>query len=162
MLYISKNDAVDIPAGAAFAEASSLVTAMDATDFYEFELKRELSSFTNTITRESANGTTYNAQQISAVFLGSSDRNETIQDTMLAVANGRRNVIILDNNQNLYIAGARDGLEVTSIAYETGTALGDMQGFRMEMTGSEKTLYYGTFGSDADPTSGITGFNVAT
>lgn len=162
MLYISRGDATDIPAGSAFAETSSLITAIDTQTYYAFQLKKELSSFTNTITREAANGTTYNAQQISAVFLSSDDRNETIQDTMLAVANGRRNVWVLDNNQNLYLAGARDGMEVTTIAYETGTALGDMHGFRMEMTGSEKTLYYGTFGTDETPYSGITGFTIGT
>jgi len=159
-LYISEEDAVDIPAGTGFTEVSSLITVIAAQDFRLFELKKELSMFTNTITREAANGTVYNAQQITAVFHADDSSNERIQDTMLAVANGRRNVFVLDNNENLYLAGARDGMEVTSIAYETGTSLGDMVGFRMEMAGSEKTLYYGTFGTAEDPTSGITGFNI--
>jgi len=159
-LLISETDAVDIPAGTAFAEADSLITTIDAQTFYEFELKRELSSFTNTITREAANGTVYNAQQLSAVFLLPADTPETIADVMLSVANGRRNVWVLDNNQNLYLAGARDGLEVTTIALETGTSYGDMVGYRMEMTGSEKTLYYGTFGTDAAPFGGVTGITV--
>ena len=79
-MYISETDAVDIPAGSGFAEANSLITTIAAQNFAEFQLKRDLSSFTNTITREADNSTLYNAHTISAVFLESATENEALQN----------------------------------------------------------------------------------
>lgn len=158
--YMSEDQAVDIPALAGFAASSSSITAVTsgtAVEFWEFELKKELSTFTNTTTREPANGTVFESQSATLVFHGDATRN---YETFHKLATGRRNVWILDNQNQLFLLGATQGMDVTSVAFEPGTSYGDMVGYRMELTGSEPALYFGAAGTAADPFNGITGVSI--
>jgi hypothetical protein len=164
-VFISKAKAIDLPSLFAFTVTADLVTEITATCFYEFELKRELSSLTVTQNHDAASGTTMVEQSLTCVFLGQ----DAVEYASLAdVAYGHRTVIVQTDNNVLYLLGAENGMEVTTFTNETGTAYGDFAGYRLEMTGREKINYFASplagypATGDASIITGTTGATICT
>ena len=164
-VFISQAAALDLVSVDAFSITSDLVDTITATCFYEFELKRELSSLTVTQNHDAASGTTMVEQSLSCVFLGQS---ATEYANLADIAYGHRTVIVQTDNNVLYLLGAENGMEVTSFTNETGTAYGDFVGYRLEMTGREKINYFATplagwpTSGDASIITGTTGATICT
>jgi hypothetical protein len=164
-VFISQAAAIDQVSGADFAVAADLVTTITAQCFYEFQLKRELSSLTVTQNHDAASGTTMVEQSLSCVFLGQS---ATEYADLADIAYGHRLVIVQTDNNVLYLLGAENGMEVTSFTNETGTSYGDFVGYRLEMTGREKINYFATPLADwpvaggASIITGTTGASICT
>lgn len=140
-IYISAADAVDMPADVAFEvdAASGLVDIIGAMSVYKFELKRELSSMEVTTTHDANNGTTYDEQTLSCVFL----KPEVADyDLLTSLAGRRNNTFVEDNDGTVYLLGAVSGLEVTTGTYATGTSYGDQKGFTLSLSGREIRTYY--------------------
>jgi hypothetical protein len=53
------------------------------------------------------------------------------------LAKGRPHIIVKDNNDNLLLLGKIKGMNVTTVAGQSGTAAGDMSGYVLSFTGSE-------------------------
>jgi len=51
---------------------------------------------------------------------------------------GRPNILIEDNNGNVFLAGAEYGADVTGGTVVTGGAMADMSGYTLSFTGMEK------------------------
>ena len=67
------------------------------------------------------------------------------------IAKGRNVLWVLDNNDNLWMLGYKDGVQITAFTTATGTAKGDMSGFTVTFTGEEKDkAYYCTVDSPLD------------
>lgn len=128
------------------------------TDFYEFALKRELSSLTITQQHDANNGTTMVEQSLSATF---QYQNAADHLDLANIAYGARTVIVQTSNDILYVLGVGNGLEVTSLTTETGAAYGDFSGSRLEMTGRERLTYFGTPAPTYPAVSIITGMTGA-
>ena len=56
------------------------------------------------------------------------------------MAYGRPHVVVEDYNGNFFQCGLKNGMEVTSIAANTGTAMGDLSGYTITMVGQETTF----------------------
>ena len=54
------------------------------------------------------------------------------------MAYSRPNVIVEDNNGNLFLCGLDYGMEVTGGTIVTGAAMGDLSGYTLELKGMEK------------------------
>ena len=52
---------------------------------------------------------------------------------------GRPHVIIKDNNDNYFIAGLEHGMDVTGGTISSGSAMGDLSGYTLTLTGGERT-----------------------
>jgi hypothetical protein len=54
------------------------------------------------------------------------------------LAKGRPHIIVVDNNDNqLLLLGKIKGMNVTTVAGQSGTAAGDLSGYVLSFTGSE-------------------------
>jgi hypothetical protein len=118
----------------------NLVETITATgSVYEFELPKHTGSFTEEAAISIENGTVYYTQTIVAMFHGmTSARAFELQN----IAKGRNVLWVLDNNDNLWMCGNKDGVEVTAFTTASGTSKGDMSGYTITFTGEEKDKAY--------------------
>lgn len=110
------------------------ITAVTGTPVaFKYELKGT-SSFEQTITSSRENGTTFFEQKVSLTLkkLSVVDHKQ-----IKLLSYGRPQVIVEDNNGNLFYAGLTKGMEVTGGTIVTGAAMGDMSGYTLELSGSE-------------------------
>ncbi len=108
---------------------------MDASKkFWKYELVRETSSFTETITANVQNGTIYYQQEVTMVLnkLKASTRNE-----ILLLAKNRLAIIVEDMNSNYWLIGRLNGADITGGNSATGTATGDRNGYTLTFQAME-------------------------
>ena len=138
-VYFAQAACIDVPAQSDFAESSNLVTAIAAATYEKFELKRELSSMEVTTNRDGNNGTSFDEQSLTLVFL-KPDENDFALFTSLA--DRRNNVFVEDNDGEVYLLGATQGMDVQTGSYQTGTAFGDQKGYTMTLSAREPKTYF--------------------
>jgi len=135
-----------------FANSASItdneVTALETGSVYEFALPKHTGSFTEEAAISVENGTVFYTQTVVAMFHGmTAERALQLQN----IAKGRNVLWVLDNNDNLWMLGYKDGVQITAFTTATGTAKGDMSGFTVTFTGEEKDkAYYCTVDSPLD------------
>lgn len=100
---------------------------------FKYDLKGN-SSFEQTITSSRENGTTFFEQTINLTL-----KKLTVADhkQIKLLSYGRPQVIVEDNNGNLFYAGLRNGMEVSGGTIVTGAAMGDLSGYTLVLTGQE-------------------------
>ena len=127
---------------------SNLVTAMTiGGDVYEFQLPKHTGSFTEEAAISIENGTVYYTQTVVAMFHGmTAARSLQLQN----ISKGRNVLFVQDNNDNIWMCGYKDGVEVTAFTTASGTAKGDMSGYTITFTGEEKDKAYLLDGDPAD------------
>jgi hypothetical protein len=103
-------------------------------DAFRYELKGT-NSFDQTITSSRENGTTFFDQSVK-LQLKSLDAVTHKQIKLLAY--GRPQVIVEDNNSNFFLCGLEHGMDVTGGTIVTGTAMGDLSGYTLELKGMER------------------------
>ena len=111
------------------------ITPLAATaDAYKYDIKGA-SSFTQNIQSSRDTGTTAFEQVIEVTLkkLSIADHKE-----LKILAFGRPHVIIEDNNGNYFLAGLEHGADVTGGTIVTGTAMSDLSGYTLTLTGMEK------------------------
>jgi hypothetical protein len=121
-------------------ETAGVVTAITlaATKFfYKYELVKETSSFTETITASIQNGTIFYAQELSVILnkLQSNTRNEILllaQNSLIAIAE--------DKNGKYWMLGKVGGLDITGGTSASGVATGDRSGYELTFGGQESAL----------------------
>lgn len=101
---------------------------------YKYALKGT-NSLDQTITSNRENGTTFFDQSLKLTLkkLTARDHKE-----IKLLAYGRPQVIVEDNNGNLFMCGLDYGMEVTGGTIVTGAAMGDLSGYTLELKGMEK------------------------
>ena len=100
---------------------------------YKYDLKGN-SSFTQTITSSRENGTTFFQQEL-ALTLKKLSIVDHKQIKLLSY--GRPQVVVEDNNGNLFFCGLEHGMDVTGGTIVTGAAMGDLSGYTLTLTGME-------------------------
>jgi hypothetical protein len=100
---------------------------------YKYELKGA-STFTQNVNSSRENGTTFYEQVLELTF-----KKLTVKDhkELKLMAYGRPQVIVQDNNGNLFLAGLDHGMDVTGGTIVTGGAMGDLSGYTLTLTGME-------------------------
>lgn len=101
---------------------------------YKYDLKGT-NNLDQTITSSRENGTTFFEQSLKLTLkkLSAKDHKE-----IKLLAYSRPNVIVEDNNGNLFLCGLDYGMEVTGGTIVTGAAMGDLSGYTLELKGMEK------------------------
>tara|TARA_R110000744_G_scaffold91076_1_gene176849 strand:- start:100 stop:660 length:561 start_codon:yes stop_codon:yes gene_type:complete len=152
----------DLTAGAAWSETGGVVSATEVQDVYQFDVRPETSSLTINFQASPTNGTTFFEQNLSLVFqkLDSTD----IADIRI-LCQGRPNIWVETQDRDstglipvVYLLGAEFGLNVTAGSAQSGTAMGDLTGYNIELQGKEREVFYqAADGTVASPLSGVTG-----
>jgi len=115
--------------------ADGEVTAFAAAlTFYKYDLKGA-NSFDQTNENSRENGTSF-WTQTGTVVLKKQDKATTAQLKLLSY--GRPQIIIEDYNSNFYLMGIENGAEVT-VNTATGAGMGDLNGYNLTLTGTEKS-----------------------
>ncbi len=109
----------------------TLGTAVSA---YKYEVHFS-SSLTQNIQSSTENGTVAYEQvlEVSMPKLTREDHKE-----IKLIAFGHPHVIVEDQNGNYFVSGLINGMEVTGGTVVTGTAMGDMSGYTLTLTGMER------------------------
>ena len=129
-IYLGTHNADDWGA----ATNGEISDAANAITVYGFDLLKNTSFFTETVTASVENGTVFFAQEVSATFpkLAAAD-----QAQLAEIAKGRLIVIVVDNNDNYWLVGVRRAAELTGGTASTGTAFGDLNGYQLTFTAEE-------------------------
>ena len=117
-------------------DANEQITSFGASapTAYRFQLKGG-SSLDQTITSSRDNGTTYFEQ---ALTLTLQKVDYLTNNQIKYLAWSRPIVVVEDYNNNLMVVGLENGAEVTGGTIVSGTAMGDLYGYTLTLSGMEK------------------------
>ena len=129
-------------------------------EFFQYELFRQTSDFSEAISATPENGTVFYEQSVNAVFfkLQSSTRNQV----RVLAKNPDLKIIVETNNGSVdgvgryWLLGEENGVQLLSGTGATGTAFGDLNGYSLTFTGQEPEPASEISGSLSDALSGIT------
>ena len=129
-----------------------LTNATGTFSAYEYDVKGANSLEQNfNVSRE--NGTTFFEQVLNLTLtkLSKEDNKE-----LKLIAYGRPHIFVEDYNGNVLLVGAYHGAEVTGGTAVTGSSMGDLSGYTLSLTGSEKLMANFVDGATAaDPFAGL-------
>ena len=121
-------------------------------EFFKFELFRQTSDYTETITSTPENGTIFYEESVNAIFfkLQSATRNQM----KVLAQNPNLKIIVETNNGSTdgvgkyFYLGQENGLQLTGGTGATGTAFGDLNGYTLTFVGQEPAPASEISGSD--------------
>lgn len=119
--------------------------ALTPSDFFEFEVPRQTSSFTETVNVSQENGTVFYDQALTMVFnkMEAAKRNQ-----ILLMAEATSMVVVFkDNNGKYFSVGLEKGAYTTAGSSVSGTAYGDRNGYEITISGTEAAPSYEVTGS---------------
>ena len=133
-------------------EAITGVAASTPPSIFKYDL-RGTSTFDQSLTSSRENGTTF-AEQTLVLSLKKQDATTQKQIKMLAY--GRPQILVEDNNGNVFVVGEEYGAELTA-STSTGAAMGDKSGYELSFVATEKGMakfYTGVIATDFAVTLG--------
>jgi hypothetical protein len=128
-----------------FTTASGEVTAIAATgtvtsgSTYTYELPKGVGSMTITTNISAENGTVFNQTDVVGRLrkISTAKRNE-----LKLLSQSRVFAIVRDNNDGYYLVGKEYGCDLTALTGETGTAMGDLNGYNFTLSAIEAEAPY--------------------
>ena len=133
-------------------EAITGISASTPPSIFKYDL-RGTSTFDQSLTSSRENGTTF-AEQTLVLSLKKQDATTQKQIKMLAY--GRPQILVEDNNGNVFVVGEEYGAELTA-STSTGAAMGDKSGYELSFVATEKGMakfYTGVIATDFAVTLG--------
>ena len=131
------------------------ITAISGTGiFYEFQLIRTSSQYTETVNASLENGTVFYTQELVTYFAKLSQDKRNILKTL--AQSPRLAVVIVDNNGDSFYLGETYGMFVSAGTSVTGKALGDANGYNITFQALEINPMNELSGTLASVASGIT------
>jgi len=128
-------------------DISSVNGTPTAAVLYKYEVKGA-TNLEQTVNSSRENGTTFWTQTINATFKKLSS---ATQKEIKLLSYGRPQVFVEDYNGNVFFCGMMNGMDVTGGTIVTGTAMGDLSGFTLVLTGEEsKPAPFITPGTDTE------------
>lgn len=116
--------------------ASGVITSVSGISFYAYELLAQgKNSFTETVNSNAEVGTLFYTQTLSLEF---TKLTQITRNKLNTIAK-RRNVVIVETHDGtFFMLGEIYGLNVSNGSALSGAAMGDFQGYQLELTGMEK------------------------
>jgi hypothetical protein len=131
------------------------ITAISGSGtFYEFQLIRTSSQFTETVNASLENGTVFYTQELVTYFAKLSQDKRNILKTL--AQSPRLAVVIVDNNGDSFYLGETYGMFVSAGTSVTGKALGDANGYNITFQALEPNPMNELAGTLASVATGIT------
>ena len=111
-------------------------SALTPSDFFDFEVPRQTSSFTETINVSQENGTVFYDQALTMIF---NKMEASKRDQILLMAQATDMVVVFkDNNNKFFSVGIERGAFMTAGSSLSGTAYGDRNGYELTISGMEE------------------------
>ncbi len=122
--------------GTIVVDGSGVVTGtFPASGFYKYEVPKGAGQFTETVNASTENGTIFYQQEL--VF-PINRMTQTVRNELRLLGLNRLMAIVTDRNGKYWLLGRSNGLDVTGGTAQTGTAMGDRNGYEMTFTGMEE------------------------
>ena len=121
-------------AATGIVDGLTVIAPVTEVAFKTYDMTRGSGSLTQTITSDLVAGTVFFDQVCSVTF------NKAAAIDLIEIQNlvkGRVSVLVQDNNDNWFIMGLKNGVEVSGGTAQTGTAAGDQNGFTLEFSAQE-------------------------
>lgn len=115
-------------------EEDSIASIGTVAAAYRYDLKGN-SNLEQTIVSSTDTGGTFFEQALTLV-LPKLTKKDHKQLKLLSF--GRPHIIIKDNNDNYFVAGLEHGMDVTGGTISSGSAMGDLSGYTLTLTGGER------------------------
>lgn len=116
-------------------DATEEISAIAGTfEIYKYELVRN-NSFDEPVTGSRDNGTAFWTPTLT-LNMGKMSPESHVEFKKLIF--GRVKAFVVDNNNNVFVAGLEKGLDVSSGSFVRGLAMGDMAGYQLTLEGMEK------------------------
>ena len=84
-----------------------------------------------------------------------------MRDELKLIVQNRLAVFVLDNNNSQWVVGEVNGAEITGGTSETGTALGDLNGYTLTITTQEREPMRSAATYTSTPFDNVTGLTVS-
>jgi len=114
----------------------TITTFAGTPEFFQYDLKGSSNTFTETITKDVNNGTSFYAQALAVTFPKLS---KPMHKELKLLVWASPTVIIQDYNDNYLVMGLLNGADSNGGTIVTGGARGDLSGYTLTMMGEEKT-----------------------
>ena len=115
------------------------ITALPAASWETFNMKQHTGNFVEAATISKENNTIFYTQTLTAQFTKLTAARRLQLDTF---SRGRHVIIVQDNNDNYWLLGYKDGIEVATESTETGTGKTDFNGYKLTFTAEEAHKAY--------------------
>ena len=127
--------------------ASGTITSVSGISFYAYELLPQgKNNFTETINSNAEVGTLFYTQALSLEF---TKLTQTTRNKLATIAK-RRNVTIVETHDGtFFMLGQTYGLECSGGSALSGAAMGEFQGYQLQLTGMEKNPMNEVLGTSA-------------
>ena len=132
----------------------TITTISGSGTFYEFQLIRTSSQFTETVNASLENGTVFYTQELVTYFAKLSQDKRNILKTL--AQSPRLAVVFVDNNGTYFLAGQTYGMFVSAGTSVTGKALGDANGYNITFQALEQNPMSALSGTLSSVATGIT------
>ena len=119
--------------GVIVESAEDIITDLGIVTVYKYETK-DTSNFEETINSSRETGTTFWEQVVNLTI---KKMDAVTRKELKLMAYGNPYVFVQDNNNNVLLLGRIFGMEVTGGTVTSGTAMGDLSGYTMVLTGRE-------------------------
>ena len=112
------------------------ITTSGSTKFWKYQLPKQTSQFTETVNPSTENGTLFYQQDLQAVL---NKMDAELRNEFRLLAQNRLMAIVTDRNDTYWLLGRNNGLELSAGTSQTGTAMGDRNGYDMTFTAIEES-----------------------
>ena len=116
-------------------DANGDITATDSVvDYYTFNQEMEVGEFNQTGAYSTENGTVFFDQQLSLTF----HKNDSdLRNLLLVLSQANLSAIIVDQRDQSWLMGLKNGVRAINGAQNTGKAFGDLNGVTITLQGKE-------------------------
>ena len=115
---------------------SGVVTGtFPSSGFYKYEVPKGAGQFTETVNASTENGTIFYQQELTFPI---SRMDQNVRNEIRLLGLNRLMAIVTDRNGKYWLLGRYNGIDITGGTAQTGTAMGDRNGYEMTFTGMEE------------------------
>lgn len=135
------SDALSIGGASEPTVVSGVVTAWSGANgkFYMYAVRSSIATGSNKRTTSKANGTTFSAMASTTQL---EKLNAASSQELKKLEGNRVFELLHDRNGKVWLMGAHNGMDVTEINEEFGTAMGDFNGYKITLAGEEEQPMY--------------------
>lgn len=117
----------------------SVITKATGKRFWKYVLEKEVGNAKSNLQANVQNGTSYYQPEISFSL---NKMQASVRNEILLLVQNRLIVVVKDRNGKWWMFGRQNGLDVTGGGSDTGTAMGDRNGYTLTISGMEPSLEY--------------------
>lgn len=111
------------------------IATSGSTKFWKYDLTKQTSQFTETVNPSMENGTIFYQQDLQIIL---NKMTAALRNELRLLGQNRLMAIVTTRNDQYWLLGSRNGLELSAGTGQSGTAFGDRNGYDLTFTAMEE------------------------